>query len=200
MAVESTQIVVVGGGGFGREVVSAVLDCPQTEVLGVVDDGVPSLDALGRLGVPYLGGFEALDSLPARTAFVVAVGSPRARLELAQRTVAAGHVPACVVHPHASVGRDVRLGRGSVVMPGAVLTANIDLGDFSIVNCGVLVGHDSVIGEAVTINPGCIVADDVVIGSGTFVGAASLLARGCRVEPNSVVVPGSRLGIQEGQQ
>lgn len=184
-------VLVVGGGGLGREVIATVRACLELELVGVVDDGQPDVAALARLGTTHLGGLDVLGDLPRGTRFVVAVGSPDARLHLVEAVREAGLEPVTVVHPSATVGGDVRVGEGAVLMAGVATTANVTIGDQCILNVGVLVSHDSIIGEATTVNPGAVIADDVVVGARSFVGSACLVPRGSRVPEGTMIEPGS---------
>ena len=110
-------IVVLGAGGFGREVadvVHAVNEAaaePLWELLGYVDDGSPDEQLLARRDERLVGTSADLPRL-APAAFVVAVGDPRVRRRLAELAVAAGLRPAVLVHPSATFGRDS--GRPSI--------------------------------------------------------------------------------------
>ncbi len=70
----SQRLVVIGGGGFGREVLELIDDMnlaggsPTLEVVGVLDDGSPDNDLLARLGTRHLGGTETLRDLDADVA------------------------------------------------------------------------------------------------------------------------------------
>lgn len=191
--VADERVVVVGGGGLGREVISVLHDTPGFRVMGVLDDGPTDEGALRRLGTSRLGGMELLADFDAGTGFVIAVGATRPRQALAARALNTGLEPVTIIHPNASVGYDVRMGRGCVIFPGAVLTANISLGDFVVISAGVLISHDTTIGNTVTINQGAIVADGVGVGHGAFVGAASFIPRGVSVAPGATVRPGESM-------
>lgn len=188
-------IVVVGAGGFGREVID-IIDAinahaiePVWETVGVVDDA-PSranLDRLERRGVDFLGGTDVplLWSNPVH--YAVGIGSPRVRRSVADRYDAACLQPATLVHPSVTRGFDVRVGEGSVICAGVRLTTNVALGRHVHLNLNVTVGHDTTLGDFVSVNPLASVSGDCVIESGVLIGVAGVILNGLTVGADATV-------------
>lgn len=217
------DIIVIGAGGFGREVVdvlTAINDHAGQVVwrlLGVVDDA-PSVLNLARLkkgAIPYLGTIaDAIAGTP--SSYAVGVGSPRARRAIAGRLDEAGFAPVALLHPAASLGSMVTVGAGTVVCAGARLTTNIGLGQHVHVNLNATVGHDTTIGDFVSINPlasisgDCTVGDEVLIGvaasiingvevgRGAVVGGGACAVRDVEADATVVGVPAKQLGVHKG--
>ncbi|CAM3263681.1 acetyltransferase [Nocardioides dubius] len=187
------DLVVIGAGGFGREVldvvdaINASTDAAWS-VRGVVDDA-PSQENLERLakrGVTYLGGSaEVLDSQPA--AYVVGIGSPSVRTKVALSFDAAGWSAATLIHPTVTQGFDVTIGAGSVLCAGVRLTTNIRLGRHVHVNLNSTIGHDTTIEDFVSINPLASISGDCTIESGVLVGVAGIVLNGLRIGADSTV-------------
>ena len=188
-----TDLVVVGAGGHGRELVATVQAInarrPTWRLLGVVDDAPTDTDRLDRLGVALLGDVEWLCGHPA--AFALGVGTSAARAALADRLSAAGAEPVRVVHPGAWIGPDVRIGDGVVVYDRCTVTTNVDLGAHTHLNVGCAVQHDSVVGELVQFSPGVLVNGDCRIGDGVFLGTGAVVTRGCVVGAGATVGAGA---------
>jgi hypothetical protein len=107
------RVVIVGAGGHGREVADIVEavngDTPTFELLGVVDDDPRDRPELDRRGLALLGPLSRLPELDA--AYVIGMGSGRARAEVDEWATAAGVEPLPeLVHPDASRGSDLQLG------------------------------------------------------------------------------------------
>lgn len=210
---ETQRIVIIGAGGFGREVVSFILDINayaeanglprQWEILGVVDDGEPDLAVFTKLGVEFLGGSDTLATLPENTHYVVTIGNGVVRRSVSQRADAAGLIAATIVHPSANIGALVTIGEGTVICPGAALTCNIVLGKHSQINLNATVGHEAVLhdyatvfplnaisgfvtlGEACTIGANSVINPGVTVGEGAFVGSGAAVTKD--VEPFTLV-------------
>lgn len=194
-------IVVVGAGGFGREVLDVIdaINChgdePAWRLLGVVDDD-PSEANLERLrgrGVEFLGGTDEplkwLDSVN----YTVGIGSPRVRRALADKFDGAHFQAATLIHPSATQGSGVTLGEGAVICAGVRLTTNITLGRHVHLNPNVTVGHDTTMGDFVSVNPlgsisgDCVIEDDVLIGVAGVVLNQLTVGRGATVGGSACV-------------
>jgi len=190
---DERDLVVVGAGGFGREVIDvaeAINAVHHTwRVVGVVDDA-PSEANLERLacrGVEFLGRTHEPLGWPDRVWYVVGVGSPRVRRMIAGRYDAAGLLAATLVHPVATLGSDVTLGAGTVVCAGARITTNIRLGRHVHVNPNVTIGHDTVVDDFVSLNPASSISGDCVVGEGTLVGVGAVVLNQLRIGAGATV-------------
>lgn len=196
----STRVVVVGAGGFGREVVD-IIDAvneraraeggpPPWSLEGVVDDR-PSAENLARLAersIPHLGSSaDFLSSAPREVAFVIGIGSPPVRRQLVSAFEAAGLSSPVLVDPTASIGSRVRLGEGTVVCAGVRVTTNITIGRHVHLNNNATVGHDTTIEDFVSLNPQAAVSGDCVIESGVLIGVGGVVLNQLRVGRGSVV-------------
>ena len=189
-------IVILGAGGFGREVLDVVdamnrSGAANWEFVGFVDDGQPDAELLARLGVEHLGGREVLSSVPAGSSFVVAIADHGARASLVDESVRAGLSPATLVHPSVSVGRDLKIGAGSVVCAGARLTTNIRIGHHCFINLNATIGHDVRMSDFVTINPQVGVSGAVSIGRGAMIGTQAAILQGLTIGEEAVVGGGA---------
>jgi len=191
----STTVVVVGAGGFGREVLDvlrAVNRESATEaysILGVLDsDPSPvNLERLSRMGVDWLGSEADWLASGNDAEYVIGVGRPAVRRRIAETFEAAGKVAATVIHPKAVIGSLAIIGPGSVICAGAQISTNVTLGKHVHVNPSATVGHDSVLSDFVSINPGAIISGDVAIGTATLVGAGAVVLQGLAVGSDALV-------------
>lgn len=189
------DLVVLGCGGFGREVLEILeainRDEQRWNLMGVVDDSPRPTDLalLRERDVDHLGGVAVVDRLPTSTWAVLAIGSAAAR-----RTLSAScrdREWAVLVHPHSTIGSDVTLGPGTVIAPGSRLSTHIKVGAHVQVDQNVTVGHDTVLGDFSRLNPQACVSGNVNIGSGALIGAAATVLQGLTVGDDSIVGAGS---------
>lgn len=153
------KLVIVGCGGFGREVhdvvdaINAV--APTWELLGYVDDAPTqfNVDLVQARGSSVLGGMEVFRDLPDDTAYVIGIGSSDVRRTIASSPLLAGRPAAVLVHPSTTFGFGNELGEGTVICAGVVITTNVRIGRHVLLNVHVVIGHDSVVGDFVTVNP-----------------------------------------------
>lgn len=188
-------IVIVGAGGFGREVIDVIdainaeADAPVWEVLGVVDDA-PTEVNLGRLerrGTPFLGATDEPLGWANPVHYVVGIGSPRVRRTIADRYDEAKLWAATLAHPSATQGFDVRIGEGSVICAGVRLTTNIQLGRHVHLNLNVTVGHDTTMRDFVSVNPLASISGDCLIETGVLIGVSGVVLNGLTVGDGATV-------------
>ena len=140
------RIVIIGAGGFGREVVDVIdavnahsetssTGMPRFRVLGFLDDGRPDPATLAPYDLEHLGPVSQLAEMPSDVSFAIGIGAPQVRRQLAE----AHPDRSCpvLVHPSATLGRAVTVGDGSVVCAGVRLTNNIAIGRHVHINLNV---------------------------------------------------------------
>jgi sugar O-acyltransferase (sialic acid O-acetyltransferase NeuD family) len=193
----STPIVIVGAGGFAREVLDVLEAANETDpgrwdVVGFVSEVAEDWgrDVNGRPCLGGLGWFEA-DASRRGVRLVCGIGSPAVRLRVVERCAGMGLEFASVVHPRAVLTRRVEMGAGVVVTAGVVLTNRIRVGDHVHLNLNVTVGHDAVIDDFVTIAPGVNVSGNVHVGRGCDLGTGSAVLQKVRIGEWSVVGAGA---------
>lgn len=192
----STPIVVVGAGGFGREVVDVIeaMDAsgstPRWELKGVIDDSLSDINRsrLDDRSIPYLGTSEDfLGSGVGSVSYAVGIGAPHVRRKVAEAFDAAGHEGATLVHPSVTMGARVTIGPGSVLCAGVRVTTNISIGRHVHINLNATVGHDTTIDDFVSLNPLASISGDCVIESDVLVGVGGLVLNGLRVGHGATV-------------
>lgn len=187
-----TPIVVIGAGGFGREVAWLLEEIdarePAWELLGFLDDAPVTTPE----GYPVLGTVEGWLATGARDAHLVcAVGEPTTRARIIARCAAAGRRFATLVDPEVRRSRHVTIGEGSIVCAGNILTTNVRLGRHVIVNLDCTIGHDVTIDDFGSVMPGVHISGDVRLGRGVYVGTGAAFVQGVSVGAWTVIGAGA---------
>lgn len=190
------SIVVIGAGGFGREVVDVIeainaLGQPgiSWEVVAFLDDGNPDQRTLAPYGVPVRP-VSFLDSLPADVEYVIGIGSPSVRRDLDMRFRQERRSPV-LLHPSATMGRAVSIQPGTVVCAGVRLTNNISLGRHVHVNINSTIGHDARLDDYVTVSPLVAVSGNVHCETEVMLGTGVTLNPGITVGAGATVGSGA---------
>lgn len=193
------KLVIIGAGGFGREVLDVIEDInPQRlmgyvdpfEVVGFLDDGEPDPATLAPYGVEHLGAVALLDEMPPDVQYVIGIGSPKMRRELDGRYLGRRESPT-LVHPSVTMGRAVTFGPGTVVCAGVRLTNNIRVGRHVHINLNATVGHDAVLEDYVTVSPLVAISGYAHLESGAMIGTGATLNPGITVGAGAVVGSGA---------
>ena len=209
------NLVIIGAGGFGREMFAAAreaVDYGETfRIKGFLDGNPAALD--GFCGYPEIIGAPETYEIADDDVFVSALGSIAARRRCVAMVEGRGGRFIPIVHRTASLGPNVTVGEGSFIAHNAVLTADVSVGRHSCVFHGSVIGHDASLAdythvyslvsigggvrveEGASVFPGARIVPRVTIGNGATVGIGSAVLRD--VAPGTTVfgVPAERLRI-----
>jgi acetyltransferase EpsM len=181
-----TRLVLIGGGGFAKEVDELALMCGH-EVVGYVGD------APGVLDRPYWGGIETLAIRKTQFDSVcIAFGSvdrksAARRAEMIAWVEQQGFPSVALISKHANLARGVLVADGAVVAHGATLSVDATIGPFAIINSNAIVGHDAAIGRNAVIAPGAFVGGNATIGDNSLIAPGALVLEGRAVGRDVIV-------------
>jgi len=186
------DVVIVGAGGFGREVYRWVADAlprDQHRIKGFLSNQPKDLDG-HAIEQPILGDPEAYDVQP-HDRYVFAIGDIAAKKRLVESLQRRGARFLSVIHPTAVVASSAHVGEGVVVCPFALVSDNAVLEDFVMLNFFASCGHDAVIGKYsilspyATVNGFSVLADEVFMGTHATVTARRHVGRAAQISANS---------------
>jgi sugar O-acyltransferase (sialic acid O-acetyltransferase NeuD family) len=189
-------IVVIGGGGHAKVVISILHKLKYYHILGYTD-----LKDHGSLaGVPYLGSDGELAALAVARKKLNAVlalgqvGLGGRRYELWTRLMRLD-LPALsfplIVSPHAVVNEAVAGGEGAVVMDGAVVNSGAAIGRGAIVNTNSTIEHDVVLEDWVHVAPGATISGGASVGPFSMIGAGATVIEGIKIAEGCMVGAGA---------
>jgi sugar O-acyltransferase (sialic acid O-acetyltransferase NeuD family) len=191
---EPRNLIVVGAGGFGVEVVwaaeamnDASPDGPVWNILGYADDD-PEQTGATYLGHKVLGCPDDLaGELEGEIWFHTAIGNNGARKRVCERMLRHGWKPATLVDPRVVCGGEVTIGDGVFVGPLSILAPCCTLGDFVLINTHAGIGHHAVLADYSQVCPGGRVNGFCELGTGAFVGSNAVLQPGVKVGDEATV-------------
>jgi sugar O-acyltransferase (sialic acid O-acetyltransferase NeuD family) len=168
----SKAIVIVGGGGHGRETAEILRHSHAAGLGPPVAGFIDSTLAPGTVvdDLPVLGDLEWLGARAAQYSAIVAVGTPRICSELSRQLRDDGVEIGKAVSPLARISPSARIDEGVIVFPNVVVNTRAVIEAHVTMNVAVTVSHDSVVGRFTNLNPGAHVAGNVTIGEGCYVG------------------------------
>ena len=185
------HLVIVGAGGFGREMFGAAREAvgfgTAFDVRGFLDARADALD--GFAGYPPVIGDPAAYEPRPDDVFITALGSIAARRRCAEALEARGATFVSVVHRSASLGPNVVVGAGTFIAHNVTLTADVTVGRHACVFHGTSIGHDTVLGDFSHVYAQC------AIGGAVKIGAGAAVYPGAQVVPRRTLGAGSVVGI-----
>ena len=191
------DIVVLGAGGFAREVAFLIEEInrvtPTWNILGFVESEGKEL---GRQVGKYEVVYTEPDLTRIKIAAAMGIGDPTTVRKISSRFQGCPDIEfPNLTHPSTVMDQDrISMGRGNVICAGNVLTTDIQIGSFNIVNITCTVGHDTRIGDCNVINPGVTISGGVEIGHHCMIGTGSTILQyksigdGATVGAGAVVV------------
>lgn len=187
------EIVVIGGGGHAKVVISILRKLNGPRILGYTD----RMDHGAILGVPFIGPDRELASLEARPkklAAVLAVGQVglgEKRFKLwAELQLPSLYFP-FIVSPHAIFNEGVSGGEGALVMDGAVINSGTSIGRGTIVNTNSTIEHDVALEDWVHVAPGATISGGVKVGRFSMIGTGATVIEGVKIVTGCMVGAGA---------
>jgi sugar O-acyltransferase (sialic acid O-acetyltransferase NeuD family) len=184
------RIILVGGGGFARELlmwmehVHAVNG--QARATGFLDANPQAL-AEYSCDLPWVGDIDSHEPCELDR-FVLAIGEPLAKRKVVEKMKARGAAFVQVIHPTAVIARTAEMGEGVVVCPHAMVSADAKVGNFVAINAMSSVGHDARVGDYSTLSAHVDITGWVQVDDAVFFGS------GARVLPKVRIGAESRIG------
>lgn len=187
------DIVIVGAGGFGREVAAMISSSLNEEfnLKGFIDDGVQASQVNN---LPVLGGINWLLSQEENISCVVAIGKPAIREQVMKNLMACDNLEfPNIIHPNAHLHQPefISMGKGNIICEGAIITTNVSIGNFNIINLSCTIGHDCSIGNFCSIMPGVNISGGAQLNDSVYVGTGAKLIKATKLENNCIIGAGS---------
>jgi sugar O-acyltransferase (sialic acid O-acetyltransferase NeuD family) len=193
------RIVIIGAGGFAREVQWLVREIDAAgedafEFAGFVVSDPSSLGdndsrELVRGDLAWLtSNRDAFDAL------AIGIGSPAARLGIARELASQfgdAYWPA-LIHPSVHADRaSCVFEPGSMVCAGTIATVNVTVGRHALVNLACTLGHEAKIGAGCVLNPTVNISGGVVLQEGVLVGTGAQVLQYVEVGEGATVGAGA---------
>jgi sugar O-acyltransferase (sialic acid O-acetyltransferase NeuD family) len=174
-------IVIVGAGGFGREVLEIFKDQNRIKkrwnIVGFVDDD-KKLHGKMVNGYPVLGDLDWLkEHNKENLSCVCAIGMPETRKKVVAELQKIDVKFSNAIHSSVLMSEFVELGDDVIICAGSILTVNIKIGDHVHIDTNCTVAHDVVIGSYCRLSPGVRVNGRDRLGEGVFVGSGATLVQ-----------------------
>lgn len=192
------KIIVLGAGGFAREVKWLIQDIERTNNSASFAGYVVS--DLARVGAhdsreEIRGDLEWLVQAKSEfDALAIGIGNPQVRLQLAHQlqTEFSPEWWVPLVHPTVQMDFDsCSIAHGVVLCAGNIATVNVVFEPYCMVNLNCTIGHEAIIGAGSVINPGTNISGGVVLEEGVLVGTGAQILQYVQVGKGAVVGAGA---------
>jgi sugar O-acyltransferase (sialic acid O-acetyltransferase NeuD family) len=166
--------VLIGAGGFAREIVAEVRLQTKLNLKCYVDDEYWT-DGLYKIS----------EFNPKTQSALIAVGNPADKMKLLSK------LPENTsfwnyISPNAYVN-NLSLGVGNFICAGVIITTDVKIGNHVHLNLQTTVGHDSVLGDFVTTAPSVNISGNVNVGKGVYLGTACCIREKINICDDAII-------------
>lgn len=186
------KIVVIGGGGHAKVIISILKKLGDFEITGYTD----TTDKGILLGISYLGTDDFLSKLFTTDTKHAVIGIGQLKSSLIRNKIITkvkknGFEFPAIISPTAIINEEVEIGEGTVVMDGVVINSGTRIGSFSIINTKASIDHDCKIGNYTHIAPGVTLSGEVNVGNNVLIGTGASVIQGKKIVDDVIVAAGS---------
>lgn len=189
------KIVIIGAGGFGREVKMLIdqinLKDNRYEFLGYFDDGLKKDTIINNNKV--LGSLDDLLQFEQKINVVIAIASPDIKKKIVYKLSYNSNIYfPTLIHPSVLIGSEfVSIGVGCIICAGTIVTCNIEIKDFVIINLMCTVGHDTIINSYASFMPSVNISGEVIIHEEVYVGTGAKIINQLEIGKQTIVGAGA---------
>lgn len=181
------RLCIIGASGHGKVVADIALKMGKYEELFFLDDAIEG----NCMGFPVLGKTNLVCSFLETAEIFVAIGNAEIRAKFLEALIGAGTKIPILIHPNTSVGRNVSIGEGTVLMAGAVINPDSKIGRGCIINTAASVDHECVLDDYVHVAVGAHLCGNVKIEKHTWIGAGTTVRNNISICGQCIVGVGS---------
>jgi sugar O-acyltransferase (sialic acid O-acetyltransferase NeuD family) len=185
------DIVIIGAGGFGKEVAWLIeqINCIELKwnLIGFIDDFKPVGESIN--GIEILGDLSWLKDKS--LAMVCSISNPNIRKEIVQKLKSTNNEFVSLIHPKVELSKTVNISRGTIICEGAKFTVNINIGHHVIIYHDCVICHDAMIEDYCSILPSVNISGNVHIKPGTTLGTGSKIIQNIQIGSDVMVGAGA---------
>lgn len=187
------DIVIIGAGGFGREVASLIEDINQKHckwnLRGFIDEDINKKGDLIN-GYKVLGGISYLENKKDMY-FVIAIGNPQVKENLLKKITNKEIEAATLIHPSCIIGKENKIGKGVIICAGNIITVNTKIESFVTINLACTIGHDSTIEKYTTLYPNVNISGNCKVEELSELGSKTVVIQGMKIGSKTVTGAGT---------
>jgi len=191
------NIIIVGAGGFGREVYTwackTYLESDNDyKIKGFLDSNLKSLDGF-KINAKVLSD-ENNYLVAENDRFIIAIGNIDTKKKIVKTLEGKGAQFISLIHHTAVIAPTAKIGKGCVICPFVTVSDNVVINDFSMLNFYSSCGHDATVGKYsilspyATLNGFSVLEDEVFLGTHSTVTYNSKIGYRSKVSANSVAM------------
>lgn len=189
------EIVIIGGGGHAKSIISILKRNKNLSILGYVD----IINKGSILDCNYLGDDRVLEKIRnkhKKCSAVIGIGilnlsDINKRIIIQKKLESLEFDLTVIISPSAVINENVKLGKATIVFDHVVIEPDTEIGENVIINTKSIISHDCQIGDYVHVAPGVTICGGVVVGNKSFIGAGVTIVPNINIGENCIIGAGA---------
>jgi len=178
-------VIIIGTGGFAIELAGLLLD------LNIKVHGFIGPKPLRKLPEKWLGDDEVIEKISSKFRFLIAIGNPEIRSNLAQKLKQKKLQQKTFVHPKSCISSKSSIALGSIIYPNVTIHKGVVLGDNVLVNSNATIGHETTVDEFSNIGPGASIGGCCKIGREVYIGIGASIIENIVISDQTLIGAGA---------
>ena len=185
-------MVVIGAGGFAKELLSCITN-NSPEVIKFFDDVNPEIQILFDIYQVYKSTAQVKAYFDQTCPdFTLGLGNPFLRKRMYDKFVSLGGNFVSVISEKSFIGAfDIELGKGVNVLAGVNISNSVSIGKGTLIYYNSNITHDCKVGDFVQISPGVNLLGRITVGNYTTIGAVATILPDITIGSNVIVGAGA---------
>lgn len=191
---KNETVLVFGASDHCRYTIDIIERENKFQIIGILDDKL-------RIGQDY-GGYQVLgkiidlptviDKYAVRKG-IIGIGDNFTRFKINEKikNLTTNFTYISAIHPSATIGKNVKIGCGSLIMAGVIVNNDTVIGEHCFLATKASIDHDCVMADYSSLSPGVTTGGNVKIGYCTAIGLGANILHGKNIGQNSVIGAGS---------
>lgn len=186
-------MIVLGAGGFAKELIEAIPANDINENLSFFDDRIKHEHHafLGSYSIVHSWD-ELFERFSVDNRFVLGIGGPKNRERLSKECIVIGGKLTSIISDLSHIGSyDVKIGEGATILHEATIANGSRIGKGALIYYNVQITHDCVVGDFCELSPGATLLGNVQLGDRVHVGANATILPGVIIGNDVIIGAGS---------
>ena len=180
-------MVILGAGGFAKEILQVVEHNYANEPLAFYDDRTENCSATSGTFPEELKTY----FLQHGPNFIIGIGNSKARAYMIQMATEHGGILQSAIDKNAHISTYCKIGNGATILNNANISNAVQIGKATLVYYNVVITHDCTIGDYVELSPGATLLGHVTVDDYTQIGANATILPSIKIGKHCIVGAGA---------
>ena len=182
-----TDLIIIGSDIYASRVIKCIEALiklgKEINIKGIIDNNEEKTEVKGYKIIDKIDNANLYND--ENTNFIIAIKDNSIRQEIADKFKELDYYT--VIHPKASIGENVSIGKGSIILEDVTIKNNTKIGDYVIINSECIIDEEVIIGDYVNLLQAATLCKFVKVDSLTTIGKCVLVIGSICIGKKSIV-------------